>query len=483
MRREWRRRGGSGDDDDPPYIVNGRVVRNRNNDYRRQHQSTSDCNYNGQQDGLIHGYVRRRSGHRQGGLFVSVLLRNYANWTRIGTITVIVLVLFVSNPANYQHRSNATTYTKKRYYNHILPSTFQQLLHPPPHHHQEDSTWSSYNDDSLTNYGIFSLQKEVVVRFKQQTRLRLFAFGTSLPICNYYHETNTANPTNSILGASTICSSIGNAMIDPNGKYRPFIWDMSDRVYTTNRIIYLLLIASSVFQYCFPTMPPIYVLYGGGGGRGGVFGGGSIARWVIRFLSAFDSTPNTILWDLVRMNTCIYPTLVTMSRIVPKLSSSSTNKSMFQSLLSSQQPNDIQHLTMDWNYVFWTIVVLFIGIGGGCNILTTKLTGGYRCRGLSTTVAASLAYIQRISSSLGGGYSFASPILFHIMGRQQQPVTAVNGYWTILVTTIIYNSNSRQTWPFVVSWLLGGFCGSLLAKYHLENLFVVGNILKFFGMT
>jgi hypothetical protein len=216
---------------------------------------------------------------------------------------------------------------------------------------------------------------------------------------------------------------------------KPLVWDPSDQAHTAHRIICGLLILSVMASFCFPNSPRLFF-----------FGN----PYLDGLFSVFYR-PNLLL-DLLHANMSVYPALLKMSRILPELKK--------DSLLFSSSNHDL-------DFVLY-ILLLVIIIGGGCNIVASRVTDR-SCFGFNTTVAASLAYLHRISI-------YQNPVLCHIMG---QPVTALGGYWSTLALSVMRNEN---WFTFLVAWLLAGLFGSGLAKYHLENMWL-GDVFKFFGMT
>jgi hypothetical protein len=116
------------------------------------------------------------------------------------------------------------------------------------------------------------------------------------------------------------------------------------------------------------------------------------------------------------------------------------------------------------------VFLLIVIIGGGCNILSSRLTKRY-VYGFSTASAASLAYCQRISM-------VRQSTLFYLLG---QPVSAAGAYWGSLALMAVHNQH--DWFPSMVAWLAAGCVGSVLAKYHLENVSFFGDVFKLFGLA
>jgi hypothetical protein len=144
-----------------------------------------------------------------------------------------------------------------------------------------------------------------------------------------------------------------------------------------------------------------------------------------------------------------------MSKIIPKL-----NRRSF--LCTGDEMID---------YAMAVFFLVFV-IGGGSNVLASQIDGQRSSiTGFSPVVAAALAYYQRI-------HVMRNTILMTIFGYD---MTASRLYWTNIGWIILTYPSSW--FPRLLGWLMAGLAGSLLAKYHLENMVVWGDLLKFFGLT
>lgn len=220
---------------------------------------------------------------------------------------------------------------------------------------------------------------------------------------------------------------------------KPVLWDPSDVVHTVHRTICFSLILSAAIAFCFPNAP----------------GGRLFDNPFLDCLFSVFYQPN-LLYDIMHANLALYPALIEMRRILPLLRPGST---------WSRDDSDV-------DFALWTIL-LVMGIGGGSNWIAAQLLAREDCiAGFSTVVAASLAYCHRTEV-------FTSPLSFLFEGLRQ--VSAADVFWTELVVLLL--RGSRNSFSMATAWLIGGFLGSSLAKYHLENIVVWGGILKFLGWT
>lgn len=221
---------------------------------------------------------------------------------------------------------------------------------------------------------------------------------------------------------------------------KPLWGDVDDLPFTTHRMLCWILILSTVFGFCCQTAPPRRIVQN------------SIIDGIL--FSVFYQ-PHNLLHDLLYETLCVYPALVEINKIIPRLSSGS--------ILS----------TGDNTFDFMIAVFLLVCIiGGGSNVLATRIDGQRTyVTGFAPVIAASLAYYHRINV-------VRNAVLMNFVGLD---MTAMRMYWTHIAYAIIAHPNGW--YPRVVAWLAAGLGGSLLAKYHLENIAVWGDVLKFFGLT
>ena len=112
---------------------------------------------------------------------------------------------------------------------------------------------------------------------------------------------------------------------------KPLFWDEHDRVHTTHRLICFLLIFSTAYSFCCPRnryqiTTPWWVSYGRNNYISTILS--NIVGWCfcsIFATNAFDNLFLSLLMNLLHMNTCVYPTLLEMNRVVPRIESSSSS--------------------------------------------------------------------------------------------------------------------------------------------------------------
>jgi hypothetical protein len=228
-----------------------------------------------------------------------------------------------------------------------------------------------------------------------------------------------------------------HSLADNLSHQKSFLWDRKDRAHTAHRIICFTLIASALVSFCFPGAPPQSVFF-----YNPIIGG---------FFSIFYR-PN--LMDLIYTNSCIYPALVEINRIVPRLDKGSVLFSF----------GDV-----DLDFALAVVILIFV-IGGGCNMAASKLTNR-TVYGLNSTIGASLAYYQQATL-----YRPVIAILFRVY---DQPITASGAYWTMLGLMVV--TSNRDWFQGFVVWMLAGWIGSCYARYHLESQMWWGDLFHFVG--
>jgi hypothetical protein len=223
---------------------------------------------------------------------------------------------------------------------------------------------------------------------------------------------------------------------------KPFFWSSKDMdiAYTTHRLLCYMLMLSCLHGFCCPNAPPRR------------FFANPIADGI---LASIFYAPHNLLHDLLYENLCVYPALVEMRTIIPKL-----NRGSF---LCTGDKN--------FDYIVTVFLLVFV-IGGGSNVLAAQIDGQRPyMTGFSPVAAAALAYLHRINI-------IHSTLVMTIFGFG---ITASRLYWTNIGWIVIAYPNSW--FPRLMAWLMAGVAGSLLAKYHLENMIVWGDVPKFFGFT
>ena len=193
------------------------------------------------------------------------------------------------------------------------------------------------------------------------------------------------------------------------------------------------------------------------------------------FFESSSSSTLSLGRDLFYENVFVYPALMELNRIVPKL--------RITSWLVRTTGNE----TAD--YVL-AVIFLVVILGGVSNLLASRITtGSYHHRppvaGFSSVSAVALGYVIRISGSGGGGglgRNISIPILA-TFGGGRRDINFVHAYWSNVAW--IFVTTGGDWYPRLVVWLIAGLAGSLYAEFHLEHVEVVvfRDVLKFFGLA
>lgn len=214
-----------------------------------------------------------------------------------------------------------------------------------------------------------------------------------------------------------VCTWIGDTFC--HGKP---VLDSTDLPYTLTRLLSLALMTSMILSYCSYREPTIVRL-----------------PPALSWFEGADSILRHSTWyDVVRVQTCVYPALLSMKRMV-------------STMVYEQVKVDI-HIILGC-----TILIVFIGTVG--NRLGTKFTKVYRVTGLDASIGACLAYQRIIGSTL---------VLFH---HDRVDVSILHFFWCTVVTYLLDN-RVGQLVSFLTGAMLGNFFAVLQKQVILETLLV-----------
>ena len=228
-----------------------------------------------------------------------------------------------------------------------------------------------------------------------------------------------------------------------------------DRVHVFHRLLCATLVGSVVWNYCCPRFPSFSYL---------IFGNNAYTFVPLKVLNDLWTSlffpSSSLVRDLMYQNICVYPALVEMDRIVPKLKS------------TSWLVRPLGNETADFLLGLFLLVLV---LGGGSNLLASKIVGRGRLVGFSSVGAVALGYLIRMNSGGAGGI---------LATFQRRDVSYVHAYWSNLAWMFIGHPN--DWYPRLVMWLVAGLAGSIFAEFqleHVDNLYAVKNILGFFGLV
>ena len=386
---------------------------------------------------LSHNSIDPLTGYRS----YRAPLWKFVEWKRVAWIMIPTLVLFVTNPGNG-----------------ILPV---YLSYSP-------KDW--IGRPSVTNYGIFSLEEgiegvaisgllarsDVVCPF-YITSIGPFcgSFADLMchrkpffpweypPVKNYFR--NVRNHGFDIEGLLEAATDFASAL-------------SIDRVHVFHRFLCAVLVGSVAWNCFCPRFPsPAFLMFGNSAYNFLPLKVLVNDLWGSLF---FPKSSSSLVRDLIHQNLFVYPALVEVDKIVPKLK------------LSSWLVRPTGNETADYMFALF-LLVLFLG--GGSNLLASKIVGdGRRVVGFSTVGAVGLGYLIRINS--GGSGILAT--------FQRRDVSYVHGFWSNVAWIFVGHPN--DWYPRLVVWLVAGMAGSIFAEFqlnHVDNMFFVKNLLGFFGLA
>lgn len=340
---------------------------------------------------IVDGRIERGSGGATSRLGIRTHFWQYLSWQRVVVLTAASGILIATNPIN----------------RHFM----EQVREPTV------TSWSSFfwnQERGITNYLFFAVDETY-------TALVFLLLGESWS-CRFDD-----------VEIGYFCDVL--APILTHGK--PLLWDETDLPYTAHRILCWILVLSAAVSFCFPGAPP----------------GRLLDNSILDSLLSVFYRPHLLL-DLFHANVAVYPALVELHRILPRLRAGS-----IWSTGNAQ---------MDF---FLAVIILVLGIGGGANWVASQIVAKQPIYGFASVVAASMAYCQRIAL-------LGSPILFRY---EDLFFTTADLYWAELVA--LFLRGTRRSFSVVITWLVAALLGSALAKYHVENIAVWGGIYKFFGLS
>jgi hypothetical protein len=406
-------------------------------------------------------------------------LWKFVEWKRVAYVLFPILVLWVTNPAN---EINIPTTT-------ILVSSFKSSSS------SSSSSWLVVGRPRITNYGLFSLQESIegvtVSAFLTETSLCPFNDVTIGSFCEsiadsmchrrpllpfeYWYSAN-ANNINNIGNSSSSMGGDYNYIIN---YYRiatsNFLTALAtDRVHVIHRLICSILILSTIWNYCCPRFPPRRTLFDGIL----LFLPPIIEDILTSVFSSSNRRSNNLIRDLIHENFVVYPVLVELNRIVPKLR------------LTSWWVRPTGNDTAD--FILAVIILVFV-IGGGSNVLASRISQRYVV-GFSSVSAIAFGYIQRIANSnnnnnsggFGGTTSRTATLAtFGTIGRRYT-INSVQAYWSNVAWLFVAYPN--DWYPMLVVWLIAGLAGSIYAEFHLGNIDNIAavyyrDLLQFFGLS
>ena len=306
-----------------------------------------------------------------------------------------------------------STFSKRRIL--LLAGTFITLIVTNPANGSRsllpDYLWTrvNYNEKSAKSRWFPSKQKStnyvVVALTRDSARITATAALHTVELCS------TANDDPLTRG---VCTWIGDTFC--HGK--PLL-DANDLPYSLTRILSISLLVSILLSYC-AYRPILWRIPG--------------APWLEQALSILEQPT---WYDFLRVNTCVYPALQSMHRMVSTMvyERSSVN-----------------------THVVFGGIVLIVAIGIMGNRLATLLTS-HRITGLDASIGACLSYQRTIGTSF---------ILFQY---QNAYLSIIHFFWFTAVTYLLDN-RMGQFVAFLTGTMLGNGFGFIQRQIIVETLLV-----------
>jgi len=294
--------------------------------------------------------------------------------------------------------------------------------------HQSDWEISS-TKDLLDYYQTYGMSRWRTINYglfalqKQYDRLEIFALNNRWE-CYY------SNPQTGLL-----CSELASSMADGWPKF----WDRTDRVFFATRTISVFLVSFWIFFFCCPGYSAKRL---------------SLTHPMLYTTMSIFLRPQ--LMDLLSTNTTVYMALKEM-----------------RNNLAMIRPGSFFHTgDADSDYTLGVLMLVWM-IGNGANALASRLSSSsHKIVGFDSVTAACLMYLHQSTV-----FSDTIYWLFGIQG-----VTAAGVFWANV--PIIFMTSDKHNWfPLLVTWIVAGWAGHVLAKNHLENIFIVGHLFRSLGLT
>lgn len=235
-----------------------------------------------------------------------------------------------------------------------------------------------------------------------------------------------SSPASSFNAASSMCDGW------------PKFWDRTDRVFLATQTISVFLVSFWIFFFCCP--------------------GYSVTRLSLTHPTLYATMSIFLrpqVMDLVSANTVVYMALKEMHKT-----------------LAMVRPGSLFHTgDADSDFALGVLMLVWM-IGNGANALASRLSSTHKIAGFDSVKAACLMYLHQST--------VVSDTIYWLFGIQG--VTAAGIFWAN-VLIVVMTSDKHGWFPQLVNWLVGGWAGHLLAKNHLENMFIVGQMFRSLGLT
>lgn len=349
------------------------------------------------------------------------------SWLRCLVLASFLFYLHGTNPANF---SIPRTSSQKQKFKSKQPPkgrsqvTFERFISWGTEFHSwtqvpytKSKILSSHERRRITNYWFFSVQEN-------SSKGVVVAIGGFDLHCNYSDEEYP------LIGIS-LCQNVIQQYMTHR---KPLLYDPTDYAYTSHRIFGLILIASSLFSFCFTN--PIIIRTGS-----------TILDATATFL--FDdydqSSLVSLAYRLLSLNLLIYPALQAMEVTVKQQSP--------ESLFILSTTND------SINYMFSLLIWLSLAII--INAASKSWTGQFALQ-FHALAAVGMGYYARYQSS------GMAPIFDWMLEPEE-----VEEAWTFISWTIVLVLAVRGSITTAVFWCFAHCAGQMLYQYQYDHLILI----------
>jgi hypothetical protein len=295
------------------------------------------------------------------------------SWFRLLVVVATFATMVVTNPDN-----NLGSWIPDKYW-HISA--------------KESGFWSSLIPPQDTNYGLFSLSKTI-------DGISANGLLHSAELCHFDSDDELLN---------LVCGWIDDTFCHS----KPLL-DKNDLPFTINRLLCWMLL---LIMIC-----PLFITRIRAETRQN--------NATVNAICAVIGQPT--VWDLTQMNLIVYPTLVSMDRLLRS------------------------YLVIDgytWRFLV-AFVLLFFVIGAICNQIGSVFQQRERVMGMAASFAACLGYYRAVGMVSKGLFQFV-----------EYPFSALTIFWMNAAMLFMQNRPGN-----FLAWVAGGFMGHLFGEIHQQLL-------------
>jgi hypothetical protein len=381
-----------------------------------------------------------------------ITIRDFSS-KRLAFITVLGLLLFLSNPGN-QHSTGSNNKFKWSPFTSTLGErggrTFQipflgivinisSLSSPSSSTSSSpnDMTYSKYNRNHKTSHHQYGTNYHLFTLTKTINGIDMGILNNNINLCNF----NTGLPN--------LCRILSNYACHND---QLSLHNMNNRAFTILRILQIMKITSFLLHFCYKyntymtLFPKIELEMTKWNRRRTILC--NITQPLVIISSVFHET-NSIR-DLISLSFFVYPSLVVWERIVKSTIATTTNAAM----------------TVLYNYFISITVIIFLFIGGMSNLLSSIILSN-KVGGMKGCIASSLGFLAAVSPN---------DIIVNLLDIQLTASEVLFGTFVMTILPLLIGIQSSRRagteWDMgnIVSWTIGGIIGNILGEYQKDRL-------------